>query len=241
MTNPWFRLYAEFATDPKVQMMSEVMQRRFIMLLCARCNGNVTLQDEEVTFLLRISNEEWQETKRVFIAKNFIDEANNLLHWDKRQFRSDSSRERVSRHRENKKQECNVTVTPPEQNRTDTDKKKEDSLRSSSSARSKKISFDFDAGSFSKIPESERLLWQTAYPALSIDQEISKAAAWLMANPKNKKSNYERFLVNWFAKSQDRAPIVGRATGPPAQRQQYGVTTFDHREVLKEMGYGKSG
>ena len=44
----WFRFYAEFATDPKVQMLSEQDQRRFIMLLCLRCsNGDVTLHASE--------------------------------------------------------------------------------------------------------------------------------------------------------------------------------------------------
>ena len=71
MANPWFRMYAEFATDPKVQMMSEADQRRFVMLLCLRCsNDDVTLHDDEVAFQLRISNEEWAATKAVFVAKN---------------------------------------------------------------------------------------------------------------------------------------------------------------------------
>ena len=118
MSNLWFRLYAEFLTDPKVQMMSEQNQRRLIMVLCLRCNGNVTLQDDEVSFQLRISNEEWQVTKDIFIEKGFIDKSNNVLNWDKRQFISDSSAERVARHRERKKIACNVTVTPPD---TDTD------------------------------------------------------------------------------------------------------------------------
>ena len=51
MANPWFRLYSEFATDPKVQMMSESYQRRFIMLLCIRCNGDVTLQKQKANAL----------------------------------------------------------------------------------------------------------------------------------------------------------------------------------------------
>lgn len=129
MANQWFRLYSEFAHDPKIQRMSEALQRRFIMLLCIRCsNDDVTLQDEDVTFLLRISNEEWNETKAVFIAKNLIDESNNPVAWDKRQFASDSSAERVARHRAKKKEACNVTVTPQnrtEQNRTDTEETKE--------------------------------------------------------------------------------------------------------------------
>ena len=120
MANTWFRLYAEFANDPKVQMMSEADQRRYIMLLCLRCNGDVTLQDEEVAFQLRISNEEWARTKSLFVSKNLINEDNQPTSWDKRQFASDSSAERVARHRANKKQPCNVTVTPPEAD-TDTE------------------------------------------------------------------------------------------------------------------------
>lgn len=90
MSNQWFRMYAEFATDPKVQMMSEANQRRLAMLFCFRCNGDVTLHDDEVTFLLRVTSEEWQVTKALFIEKGFIDKHNNLLNWDKRQFASDA-------------------------------------------------------------------------------------------------------------------------------------------------------
>ena len=131
MANQWFRLYAEFANDPKIQMMSESNQRRYIMLLCIRCNGDVTLQDEEVAFQLRISNEEWVTTKALFVGKGLIDEDNKPAAWDKRQFASDSSAARVSKHRAKKKEQCNVTVTPQIQNRTDTDteEKKEQTPR----------------------------------------------------------------------------------------------------------------
>ena len=121
MANQWLRLYAEFANDPKIQMMSESNQRRYIMLLCIRCNGDVTLQDEEVAFQLRISNEEWATTKALFIGKGLIADDNKPTAWDKRQFSSDSSAARVSKHRAKKKEQCNVTVTPQIQNRTDTD------------------------------------------------------------------------------------------------------------------------
>ena len=121
MANQWFRLYSEFAHDPKVQMLSEINQRRLIMLFCIRCNGNVTLQDEQVAFQLRISMDEWLSSKAIFIDKNFINNDNEVLNWDKRQFVSDSSAERVAKHRQRMKQSSNVTVTPPEQNRTDTE------------------------------------------------------------------------------------------------------------------------
>ena len=56
--------------------------------------------------------------------------------------------------------------------------------------------------------------WKTAFPAVPVEEEIRRAVAWLRANPANRKSNYERFLVNWLTKAQDRAPRVasGSAT-----------------------------
>lgn len=119
----WFRLYHEFATDAKVQSMSEAMQRRFIMLLCLRCSNDlVTLQDDEIAFALHIDEAALAETKALFVRKKFIDDAWNFRRWDERQYVSDSSAARVAKHRANKKaaskQDGNVTVTPPD---TDTD------------------------------------------------------------------------------------------------------------------------
>lgn len=140
MANHWFRLYAEFSHDPKVQMMSEAMQRRYIMLMCMRCSNElVTLHDDEVTFHLRISTQDWAETKDLFIKKGFIDSDLNLLNWEKRQFKVDStssSAERVAKHRAKKKAASGNAVTGDvtlhetqsnalEQNRTDTEQNKE--------------------------------------------------------------------------------------------------------------------
>jgi hypothetical protein len=51
--------------------------------------------------------------------------------------------------------------------------------------------------------------WESAYPAVNVKSEIAKAAAWLISNPKNKKSNYARFLNNWLSSAQDKAPKAG--------------------------------
>tara|TARA_R110000772_G_scaffold266053_1_gene388050 strand:- start:127 stop:816 length:690 start_codon:yes stop_codon:yes gene_type:complete len=119
---PWFRMYHEFATDPKVQMLSEVDQRRFIMLLCLKCcNGDVTLQCNEIAFQLRVTEAEWQATKARLIDKGLIDEDGKPEAWDKRQYVSDSSAERVRKHRENKKRYSNVTETKCNAVDTDTD------------------------------------------------------------------------------------------------------------------------
>lgn len=137
MANPWFRMYSEFSHDPKVQMMPEAMQRRYIMIMCLRCSNDlVTLHETEIAFHLRISAAELAETKALFLDKGFIDEHWNLLNWEKRQFASDSSAARVSKHRERKKQAGNVDVTLQKRKSnaldtdtdTDTDKNKEKTM-----------------------------------------------------------------------------------------------------------------
>ena len=124
MANPWFRLYSEFAHDPKIQMLPEAMQRRYVMLMCLRCSEVLeTLHETEIAFQLRLSTDELDETKQLFISKNFIDEYWNLLNWDKRQFVSDSSTMRVAKHRNKKKQVSNADETLQERpsNAIDTD------------------------------------------------------------------------------------------------------------------------
>lgn len=71
-----------------------------------------------------------------------------------------------------------------------------------------KASFDYSTGLFSDLSPEMLAAWREAYPALDVRQEIAKAKAWLLANPKNKKSNIERFLTNWLTREQDRAPRI---------------------------------
>jgi len=111
-------------------MLSEAMQRRYVMLLCLRCSEVLeTLHETEIAFQLRLSAQELDDTKQLFINKKFIDKQWNLLNWDKRQFVSDSSTMRVARHREKKKQVSNNDETLQEHpsnaidTEADTDKK----------------------------------------------------------------------------------------------------------------------
>lgn len=71
-----------------------------------------------------------------------------------------------------------------------------------------RISFNDQTKHFEGITEETELRWQEAYPAIAIPPEIERAAAWAAANPANKKSNWERYLVNWFSRAQDRARRV---------------------------------
>jgi hypothetical protein len=115
----------------------------------------------------------------------------------------------------------NLTVTDSVTGKEETKKKprrnQEKKLTSFvSSAETKKI--EFDGTQFLHITPGLRDAWQRAYPALSLDAELARAAAWLIANPKNKKSNYARFLTGWLSRAQDRAPRVAAISNASTAR-----------------------
>lgn len=123
----WFRMYAEFATDPKVQSMDETFQRRFIMFLCLHCSGEFErLTDEELAFALRITPAELATTKDAFKQKGFLGDNGKIRNWDKRQFKSDNSTERVREHRKRRGNgDETLQKRPQRQNQnTDTDSEK---------------------------------------------------------------------------------------------------------------------
>lgn len=78
------------------------------MLLCARCAGDA-LNDKVVGFLWRLTDPDVQETKILFIDQGFIDHDWKVLNWDKRQYLSDSSKERTRQYRERKFGDKSVT------------------------------------------------------------------------------------------------------------------------------------
>jgi hypothetical protein len=65
----------------------------------------------------------------------------------------------------------------------------------------------FDGQGFKNL-NGHIAVWEAAYPAINVDGEIAKAAAWIVANPKNVKKQWGRFLNSWLSRSQDRAPRV---------------------------------
>lgn len=224
MANQWFRMYAEFASDPKVQMLSEAMQRRLVMLFCMRCSDvTVTLSDDEIAFQMRISGEELAETKALFTRKGFIDSSWQITNWEKRQFASDTSAARTRAYRDRKRDKV-VTSQPSqgdalEQNRTDTEQKREE--RGAPAP-------EVDAGNpisatsvASRSPNGSRLPadWQpddllrawTAQncPGLNIPAEVEKFRDYWLAKPgkDGRKTDWTATWRNWVRRSAERTPM----------------------------------
>lgn len=190
MANPWFRLYSEFAHDPKIQMLPEAMQRRYVMLMCLRCSETLeTLHETEIAFQLRLSEAELIETKNLFISKNFIDKQWNLLNWDKRQFVSDSSTMRVRKYRDKKKQPSNADETLQKQssNAIDTDTDTE-SNKKKENKRGSRLSQDFC------LPNEWNSWARNERPELNVLQTFDKFKDYWIAQ-----AGQKGVKLDWFA------------------------------------------
>lgn len=118
--------------------------------------------------------------------------------------------------------------------REEKNKNRKDSGTSNAVTPNAKIALG-DDGAWSGIPDALMATWLQAYPALSLDAELSKAAAWIIANPANKKSNYARFLTNWLTRAQDHAPRVksGQAAQQPRSAR-FDAVAFVNRNRTTE-------
>jgi uncharacterized protein YdaU (DUF1376 family) len=81
------------------------------------------------------------------------------------------------------------------------------------------ITFDFETATFAGISDGMLKRWSEAYPAVDIRTTILRAAEWVVANPTQRKKNYNRFLTNWFSRNQerggDRSPTHNTTTAVP--------------------------
>jgi hypothetical protein len=109
--------------------------------------------------------------------------------------------------RQNAEESKPIRRTVAEHSPPEKEKEKEKENTSVGTEKTKHV-VTFSDGAFSGINGFAEV-WSKAFPAIDIESETAKAAAWLVANPKNKKSNYARFLTNWFSRSQDKAPAQG--------------------------------
>jgi len=102
----WFRFYADWIDNPKVQLLDATLQQRYIMLLCLRCMGEVPgLDTETIAWRLRIDPEDLRKTLDILAANGLWDDS-DIPNWNERQFVSDSSTERSRKHRAASPQRC---------------------------------------------------------------------------------------------------------------------------------------
>ncbi len=129
----WFRLYNEVLDDPKVQQLPPELFKCWINILCIASKNDGKLPDiKAIAYHIRASESATQSLLDALLEAQLLQEFSNQHgkwlaphSWQKRQYKSDTSSERVKRYRNAKKA---VTETASESD-TDTDtesKKKKD-------------------------------------------------------------------------------------------------------------------
>lgn len=126
----WFRFYDDAINDPKLLKLSDRSHRVWMGMLCLASKNDGKLPPfDDMVLLLRTKADKLQPEIEKLIEAGLLDhdDAGIAPHnWNGRQFKSDTSNERVKQHRQrNRNVTSPVTVTPPEteqiQNRTEPD------------------------------------------------------------------------------------------------------------------------
>lgn len=114
----WFRFYDDVVNDPKVLKLPVPLRWAWVALLCVASKNDGRLPAiDDVALSLRVSEVTAAEYITKLVKAKLIDNQAGVFmphNWGGRQFKSDTSNERVKQHREKKrnvtsKQECNVT------------------------------------------------------------------------------------------------------------------------------------
>jgi len=88
-----------------------------------------------------------------------------------------------------------------------------------------------------KITEADVEIWSEAYPSVNVRQQLSAIKAWLISNPKNRKTanGMRRFVNSWLGREQDRGGKVLSGAGPPKPRKtQFQETQDRARRAINE-------
>ena len=89
MSQKWFRLYSEFATDPKIISLSEIDQLRFVKILCLKnLMGDAPITQNLVQKFCSIAARSAAQTLQRLRDKKLINEENQPINWAKRQFKN---------------------------------------------------------------------------------------------------------------------------------------------------------
>lgn len=225
----WWRAYDDALHDPKVQGLPPTLFKFWFNLLCVASKyGGLIPPLDELKTVLRARSDHVEAYLKELLKRGLVDEIDGRLephNWRKRQYKSDLSTPRVNQHREAKR---NVSETPPDNRvqNTETDIKKESSLRSAAREQEQQIEREFSD-------------WYADYPhkvgraqALKAFKSVRRRNAATLAELKAGLARYvatkppDRAWCNpatWLNgerwKDQP-APVAARSHGPPRPQQQ---------------------
>ena len=228
----WFRFYNEALDDPKVQRLDGDTFKTWVNLLClcARHDG-LPKSIQDISFALRLDVHGCSTVLSRLADAGLLDRLHGgvdgmhyAIHaWDKRQYKSDTSTERVKRFRERSSNATEtVNETPPE---TDT----ETDTETDKIQRRKKV-----IALATRLPED----WQPSDGdidfAISLDVDYRREADifrdyWIaQAGSKGSKTNWQSTWRNWIRRASERIATQ------PARKE----TAIEMgKRLIRENGY----
>jgi len=212
----WFRLHNKLLNDPVVQALSPDHFKIYINVLCHASSinrGGYVGTLHETSFALRETIQAVTSCFNVLqgvglIVTNETDgETFQIPQWKKKQYESDSSTDRVKKHREKVKRSKTVTVTPPD-TEADTEqiqiKKESRASRFAPPTQQEAGNYFLEKGSPDAINESDKF----------IDFYASKN--WMVG--KNKMKDWKAAIRNWMRKSNE----TNQRINQPSTKQRIG-------------------
>lgn len=192
----WFRMYDEILDDPKVQKLPPKLYKIWVnsLALCSR-NGGHLPSIADCAFAFRETEETVSSAFHALKLEGLfvtIDGTFQPKNWRKRQYKSDTSTDRV---REFRKRSRNVTETAPDtESDTETEKKNNPP----------KGGYAFE-GRIVKLSRRDFNTWRKSYPDLDLAARLQSRDDWL-ANEATDKDRERWFMStsNWLANQQQK-------------------------------------
>ena len=228
MTEPltWFRLHADTIDDPKLKILAVEDRWYFIGILCCKAQG---IQDKYKPNLVRrmiaaklgLDEAEFDQVIERLAEMNLIDRKTyGPIAWDKRQYRSDKSAERVRRYRKRLKEQqdidmkryCNVTVTPPEtETETETETEKEQKKKNIEKKKSQKKDDAPSARFVRPTVEEVREYCKTRKNSVDPEQFVDfyEAKGWMIG--KGKMKSWKACVRTWERNDKKKQPLADPA------------------------------
>lgn len=245
MSLPWLRLYTEYATDPKIQILAFDDQRHFVMLLCLKGNGTLDCEAPSEAYRERLIAKALgldagtaSEAKRRLMEGGLITADWMPVAWENRQMASDhDAAERQRRSRENRSRDSHNDVTTASCDSHAIDKKRLDKTR-----------LDTDQSKTERVSRAKRST-ATRLPEDWIftpeRQEVSRGEGvdgvrefakftdhWRSASGANaRKLDWDASWRNWCRKAADYT-LVGRKVSRP-------LKTADELDAEYEAAHAK--
>lgn len=219
----WLRLYDELLDDPKVQRLPAGDFKAWVNLLCLANRHDGVLPDEEaIAFALRIDEIACRSLLERLSNAGLIDRLNGGANgsriaphgWNKRQYKSDTSTDRVKRFRQRSK---TATETPPEaETEAETEETRKTATVVADGGKPPSGGYAF-FGRTVKLKPGDLDNWRRRFHAVpDLDAELTAIDAWWQDQPTERRRNWFHATVGMLnRKHQDNLALKVQARSEP--------------------------